>query len=76
MILTPQVDVEELKRQLKRELLGDLKPILEAQGIQSPDIVGVMKKEELRSGLASTPRGERPKGELQVAAFGPVEGHE
>jgi hypothetical protein len=30
---TPQVDVEELKWQLKRELLGDLKPILEAQGI-------------------------------------------
>jgi hypothetical protein len=28
--LTPHVDVEELKRQLKRELLGDLKPILEA----------------------------------------------
>jgi hypothetical protein len=68
--------VEELKRQLKKELLGDLKPILEAQGIQSPDIIGVMKTEERRSGLASTPRGERPKGELQVAAFGPVEGHE
>jgi hypothetical protein len=31
MTLTPQVDVEELKRQLKRELLGDLKPILESQ---------------------------------------------
>jgi hypothetical protein len=31
MTLTPHVDVEELKRQLKRELLGDLKPILEAQ---------------------------------------------
>jgi hypothetical protein len=30
MTSTPQVDVEELKRQLKRELLGDLKPILEA----------------------------------------------
>jgi hypothetical protein len=27
---TLQVDMEELKRQLKRELLGDLKPILEA----------------------------------------------
>jgi hypothetical protein len=31
MTSTPQVDMEELKRQLKRELLGDLKPILEAQ---------------------------------------------
>jgi hypothetical protein len=27
---TPQVDVEELKRQLRREVLGDLRPILEA----------------------------------------------
>jgi hypothetical protein len=33
MISTPQVDVEELKRYLKRELLGDLNPILEARGI-------------------------------------------
>jgi hypothetical protein len=31
--LTPQVDVEELKRPLKRELLRDQKPILEAQEI-------------------------------------------
>jgi hypothetical protein len=30
MISTPQVDVERLKRQLRRELLGDLKPILES----------------------------------------------
>jgi hypothetical protein len=30
MTLTPQVDLEELKRQLKREFLEDLKPILEA----------------------------------------------
>jgi hypothetical protein len=27
----PQVDMEELKRQLKREVLGDLRLILEAQ---------------------------------------------
>jgi hypothetical protein len=33
MTSTPQAYVEELKRLLKRELLGDLKPILEAQGI-------------------------------------------
>jgi hypothetical protein len=37
---TPKVDMEELKRQVKRELLGDLKPILEARGIQFPDIAG------------------------------------
>jgi hypothetical protein len=30
MISTPQVDVEKLKRQLRRELLGDLKPKLES----------------------------------------------
>jgi hypothetical protein len=42
MTLTPHVDVEELKRQPRREFLGDLKPILESQGIQFPDIAGVM----------------------------------
>jgi hypothetical protein len=46
--------MEELKRQLKRELLRDLKSILEAQGIQFSDIVGVMSEEERRSSLAST----------------------
>jgi hypothetical protein len=30
MTSTPQVDMEELKRQLRREVLGDLRPILEA----------------------------------------------
>jgi hypothetical protein len=53
MASTPQVDVEELKRHLKREILADLKHILEAQGIQFPDIAGVMSKEERRSSLAS-----------------------
>jgi hypothetical protein len=40
--------MEELKRHLKRKLLGDLRPILEAQ---------VMSKEECRSILASIARG-------------------
>jgi hypothetical protein len=57
MTSTPYIDVEELKRQLKMELLGDLKPILEAQGLQFPDIAGVMSKEEHRSSLASTVGG-------------------
>jgi hypothetical protein len=48
------VDVEELKRQLRRELLSDLKPILESQGIQCLDIAGIMSEEEHRSSLAST----------------------
>jgi hypothetical protein len=52
--LTPQVDVEELKRQLRRQVLGDLRPILETLGIQFPDIVGVMSDEEHRSSLAFT----------------------
>jgi hypothetical protein len=46
--------MEELKRQLKRELLRDLKSILEAQGIQFSDIAGVMSEEERRSSLTST----------------------
>jgi hypothetical protein len=33
MTSTPHVDMEELKRQLRRKVLGDLMPILEAQGI-------------------------------------------
>jgi hypothetical protein len=48
MTSTPQVDVEELERQLKREVIGDLRPI------QFPDIGGVMSDEECRSNLAST----------------------
>jgi hypothetical protein len=47
------IDMEELKRQLRRELLGDLKPILESQGIQFPNIAGIMSEEERRSSLAS-----------------------
>jgi hypothetical protein len=46
---TPHVDVEELKRQLRREVLGDLRPMLEVQGIQFPNIGGVMSDEERRS---------------------------
>jgi hypothetical protein len=45
--------MEELKRPLKRELLGDLKPILEAQRIQLPDIEWVMSEEERRSSFDS-----------------------
>jgi hypothetical protein len=52
--------VEELKRQLRREVLGDLRPILEAQGIQFPNIGGVISDEERRSSFASTAGGRRP----------------
>jgi hypothetical protein len=30
MTPTPQVDVEEMKRKLRKKVLGDLRPILEA----------------------------------------------
>jgi hypothetical protein len=42
---------------LKRELLGDVKPILKVQGIQFPDIGEVISEEERRSSLASTAGG-------------------
>jgi hypothetical protein len=60
MTSTPQVDVEELKRQLRKELPRDMRPILEAWGIQLPDIGQVMSREEHRSSLASTPRCGQP----------------
>jgi hypothetical protein len=56
--------VKKLKRQLKKELLGDLKPILEAHEIQFPNIARVMSEEERRSSLASIARGGRPQWEL------------
>jgi hypothetical protein len=64
MSSTPHIDMEELKRQLRRELLGHLRPILEAQEIVFPDIAGVMSEEEHRSSLISTVVGGRPQGEL------------
>jgi hypothetical protein len=60
MTSTPQVDVEELKRQLRREVLGDMRPILEASDIQFPDIHEVMSDIEHRSSLASTAAGGGP----------------
>jgi hypothetical protein len=57
---TPLVDVEELKRQLRIEVLGDLRPILEASGIQFPNIGVAMSDEEHRSSLASTTAGGGP----------------
>jgi hypothetical protein len=52
--------VEEMKRQLRREILRDLRPILEASGIQFPNIGGVMSDEEHRSILASIAAGGGP----------------
>jgi hypothetical protein len=69
---TPQVDVEELKRQLRREPLGDLRPILEASGIPFPNVGAVLSDEERRSNLASTTaRGGRRYEDLQAPASVP-----
>jgi hypothetical protein len=54
MTSAPQIVVEELKRQLRTEVLGDQRPILEASCIQFPDIGGVMSDKERRSSLTST----------------------
>jgi hypothetical protein len=76
MTSTLQVDMEELKRQSRMEVLGDLRPILEAKGIQFPNIGGVMIDEEHRNNFASTVVGGRPQREHWVPASGLVEGHE
>jgi hypothetical protein len=47
----------ELKRQLRREVLGHLRPILEASGIQFSNIDTVLSDEERRSSLASIATG-------------------
>jgi hypothetical protein len=62
---TPQVDVEELERYMRKEVLGDLKSILEVSGIQFSYIGAVMSDEEHMSILASTAaRGGRPHEDL------------
>jgi hypothetical protein len=63
--------VEELKRQLRMEVLGDLRPILEALGIQFPNINAVMSDEGRRSSLPSTAAGGgRPHEDLQAPTSG------
>jgi hypothetical protein len=68
---SPQLDVEELERQLKRELLRDLKPILEAQEIQFPDIAGVMSEEEHKRSFVSTAGGGRPHERFRYQCLDP-----
>jgi hypothetical protein len=68
---TPHDDVEELKRKLRRQVLGDLRPILKAQGIQFSDIGGAMSDEEHRSSLACTAGGGWPQGEQHPPSIEP-----
>jgi hypothetical protein len=72
MTSTPHVDVEELKRQLRREVSEDLRPILKVLGIQFPNTNAVMSDEECRSSLASAAaRGGRSHEDLQALVSGP-----
>jgi hypothetical protein len=48
------VDIEEIKQQVRIQLLGDLRPIFESQGLPVPDIGAVGNEEERRSSLTST----------------------
>jgi hypothetical protein len=54
MVSSAIVDIEEIKRQVRIQLLGDLRPIFESQGLLVPDIGVVGNEEECRSSLTST----------------------
>jgi hypothetical protein len=54
MISSAMVDIEEIKQQVRIQLLGDLRSIFTSQGLPVPDIGAVGNEEERRSSLAST----------------------
>jgi hypothetical protein len=54
MVPSAMVDIEEIKRQVIIQLLGDLRHIFESQGLPMSDIGAVGNEEERRSSLAST----------------------
>jgi hypothetical protein len=54
MVSSTTVDIEEIKRQVRIQLLEDLRPIFESQGLPVTDIGAVWNEEERRSSLAST----------------------
>ena len=62
------VDIEEIKRQVRRGLLGDLKPILESQGLHFPDIPEMMSQEEHMGSFASTAAAPINREEAEQAA--------
>jgi hypothetical protein len=51
MVSSATVDIEEIKRQMRIQLLGGLRPIFESQGLPMPDIGAVGNEEECRSSL-------------------------
>jgi hypothetical protein len=84
MVSSVMVDIEEIKRQVRIQLLGDLRPFFESQGLPVHDIGAVGNEEEHRSILASTvaapnielvdqaPAGSgRPQENPLVATSGP-----
>jgi hypothetical protein len=83
MVPSATVDIEEIKRQVRIQLLGDLRPSFESQGLPMSDIGVVGNEEERRSSLASTaatpntkladqaPAGSVPQENPLGATFGP-----
>jgi hypothetical protein len=53
IVSSATVDIEEIKRQVRIQLLGDLRLIFESQGLPVHDISAVGNEEEHRSSLAS-----------------------
>jgi hypothetical protein len=45
MVPSTMVDIEEIKQQVRIQLLGDLRPIFESQGLPMPDIGAVGDEE-------------------------------
>jgi hypothetical protein len=54
MVPSAMVGIEDIKRQVRIQLVGNLTPIFESQGLPMPDIGAVGNEEERRSNLAST----------------------
>jgi hypothetical protein len=83
MVPSATIGIEEIKRQVKIQLLGDLRPIFESQGLPMPDIGAIGNEEERRSSLASTaaapnieladqaPAGSVPQENMLGATSGP-----
>ncbi|PVH64317.1 hypothetical protein PAHAL_2G236100 [Panicum hallii] len=52
-----KVDIDEIKRQVKMEMFGELKTIFESQGLPFPDLPGSTMSEERSDRVASTAAG-------------------
>jgi hypothetical protein len=81
-VSSSKVVIEEIKRELKKEIsmemkmFGELKPIFESQGLSFPNLPGMRMSEERRSSFASTTAGasqsrgtERPSVPTSVVIF-------